>query len=155
MKGNVSGSHVFTFLCAFESDGWRRTPRRSFSLCMSALRGPVRNCGSSTSTSPTLKVCPAGTYERVLNCGWGCVDRTSTCWWIKESRGGGGLYWHLCCCLSLSCGCDQSERDHPGLGQGDGRAPLQRHWSVHYVSQCISAKNSHLLHVVLCFIHTT
>lgn len=56
----------------------------------------------------------------------------------REMGGGWRFYWHLCCCFSLSGGCDQSERDDPGLGQRDGGAALQRHWWVLHTSRWTS-----------------
>lgn len=52
---------------------------------------------------------------------------------IKGAEGSfstaGKRFANVSACLNvLSDRSDQPTRDHAGLGQGDGRAPLQRHW---------------------------
>lgn len=49
-------SYLLWFFLPSFSDGWRKTPKKSCSLCSSAWSGRVKNSPSSTSTSPTLKV---------------------------------------------------------------------------------------------------
>lgn len=95
-----------TWLVVGVPGGWRKTPKRFCSRCTSAWSARVKNSPSSTSTSQILKVMKAH-----LSASENLLQR------LKFP-----MAW-----FSFSHRSDEPKRDHPCLGQRDGRAPLQRH----------------------------
>lgn len=150
------GFFVFTYLYICVSIRWvEEDPKEIMRSVYECIERTCEKLQQRNIDISNIKGVFKGTYDCVLtspNCGWGCVAGwvNKNCLLTTPSREerveGWGLYWHLCCCFSLSGGCDQSERDDPGLGQRDGRASLQRYWWVHCVSESssITAKYSNL-----------